>query len=184
MMRPIVCVIGESEDPDAAALRRALDERAETVLVAVRSGGSAPHGSPAERVVEVADETELRHTAAAIAALEPLLRDLDPAAVVVGGDGDSALAAALTASKLGLMLVRLGAGLRAGDRHRPERINAAVLDHVCDLLLCGGASERDNLAREGLGEQVELFEGIADDPGPAAEAVLARVGQDGRPAGR
>jgi len=155
-MKVVGVTAGEGGEP-AAALLRALGERAETEHVPV----------------ELERGSELRQTAAAIAALEPRLGGLRPAAVLVGGDGIDAVAASLVAVKLEMPLVRLGAGVRSGDRHERAEINRRVADHVCDLLLCTDEGQLENLRREGLAEKAELVADPATDPGPAADAVLA-----------
>jgi UDP-N-acetylglucosamine 2-epimerase (non-hydrolysing) len=57
-----------------------------------------------------------------------------PALVVVAGDVDGTLAAALAARKLGIRVAHLEAGLRCGDRDMPEEINRRAVDAVSDLL--------------------------------------------------
>jgi UDP-N-acetylglucosamine 2-epimerase len=167
----IVGVIGAQSEP-AAALLRALGERAETVVVAVEpaegQGGAEPRP---DHVLRLEPGGELRQTAGAIAALEPLLAELRPAAVLVCGEGNVAVAAALVAAKLEMHLIRLGAGVRSGERHDPGEVNRTVTDHVCDLLLCSDEGRLDNLRREGLGERAVLVGDVAADPEPAAEAV-------------
>ena len=117
--------------------------------------------------------SELHRTAAALLALEPRLGDLRPAAVLVSGEGVAALSAALAAAKLDMPLIRLGAGVRSGERREAEEINRTIADRVCDLLLCVDGAELDNLRREGLAEGAELVADPALDPAPAADAVLA-----------
>jgi len=120
-----------------------------------------------------ASETELGRTAAAISTLEAELAEARPTAVVAFGDGVAALAAALVAVKLGLHTARVGAGVRSGDRHEAAEINRIVADHLCDLLLCAGAGELDNLAREGLADKAEVVPD-AQAGGPAtADAIAA-----------
>jgi UDP-N-acetylglucosamine 2-epimerase len=145
---------------DAANVAPALRDRAEVETVEVE--GRA--------------DTELGRTAAAISRLEPPLADRRPAAVVAAGDGNAALAAALVAAKLGLPVARVGAGVRTGARHDPAEVNRVVVDHVCDLLLCSGERELDNLAREGLADKAEV---VIDAPGTGsatADAIVAWAG--------
>ena len=89
-------------------------------------------------------------TANILAGLESALgRDL-PAAVLVQGDTNSALAGALWASKRAIPLGHVEAGLRSGDRTMPEELNRIVIDHLADWLYAPTATSASNLAREGI----------------------------------
>lgn len=85
-------------------------------------------------------------------ALEPAMRAARPDAVLVVGDVDSTLAAAITANKLGLPLAHLESGLRSGDREMPEELNRILTDRITDLLLVTEPSGAENLIREGISE--------------------------------
>ncbi|HUT89219.1 MAG TPA: UDP-N-acetylglucosamine 2-epimerase (non-hydrolyzing) [Thermoguttaceae bacterium] len=73
-----------------------------------------------------------------------------PDAVLVVGDVNSTLAAALTATKLGIRVGHVEAGLRSLDRSMPEEINRVVTDSVSDWLFTSEPSAEDNLRREGV----------------------------------
>ncbi len=88
--------------------------------------------------------------------LEPILVDLRPDVVVVFGDTNSTLAAALVAAKLHLPVAHVEAGLRSFNRQMPEEINRCVTDHISDLLLCPSAQATVNLEREGISEGVHV----------------------------
>ena len=88
--------------------------------------------------------------------LEPLLMELSPDVVLVYGDTNSTMAAALTAAKLHQPVAHVEAGLRSFQRAMPEEINRVVTDHVSELLFCPTELSVRQLAREGLADQARL----------------------------
>lgn len=84
-----------------------------------------------------------------MAALEPLLARERPDIILVYGDTNSTLAAALVASKASVPLAHVEAGLRSYRRGMPEEVNRVVTDRLSDLLFCPTATAVENLAREG-----------------------------------
>lgn len=95
-------------------------------------------------------------TAKALAALEETFVRLAPDLVVVPGDINSTLAAALAAVKLEIPVCHVEAGLRSYDRTMPEEHNRRVTDHLSSLLLTTCADGNENLAREGIVDGVRL----------------------------
>jgi UDP-N-acetylglucosamine 2-epimerase (non-hydrolysing) len=96
--------------------------------------------------------------------LEPVLADARPDLVIVVGDVNSTLAGALTASKLGLRLAHVEAGLRSFDRAMPEEINRVLTDSISDLLFTTEPAANENLAREGIpGEHVHYVGNVMID---------------------
>ncbi|MDX6277573.1 MAG: hypothetical protein QOJ72_1701 [Nocardioidaceae bacterium] len=89
-------------------------------------------------------------TAAVLVGVERVLLDEPFDAILVAGDVNSTLAAALSATKLGVPVIHLEAGLRSGDWAMPEEINRVVCDRVSDLLLCHSDEAIDNLVGEGI----------------------------------
>jgi len=85
-----------------------------------------------------------------LAALDPVLEDYSPNWVLVYGDTNSTLAAALSAVKMHLPVAHLEAGLRSFNRRMPEEHNRVVVDHVADLLLAPTSLAAQNLKAEGL----------------------------------
>ncbi len=76
--------------------------------------------------------------------------------VLVYGDCNSTLAAALAAAKLGLPVDHVEAGLRSFQRDMPEEINRVLTDRLSALLFCPTQAAVEHLAREGLTEGVHL----------------------------
>jgi UDP-N-acetylglucosamine 2-epimerase (non-hydrolysing) len=103
--------------------------------------------------LEVGSGSQARQTAEIMSRFEPVVRDYQPDIVLVYGDVNSTLAAALVCSKL---LVRVGhveAGLRSFDRTMPEEINRIVTDRLADLLFTPSEDGDINLKREGIAEE-------------------------------
>jgi len=93
--------------------------------------------------------THTTQTAEIMKAVEPVLVEQQPDAVVVVGDVNSTIACGLVAVKLGIKLVHVEAGLRSFDRSMPEEINRVLTDAISDLLFCTEESGRKNLHNEG-----------------------------------
>jgi UDP-N-acetylglucosamine 2-epimerase (non-hydrolysing) len=91
--------------------------------------------------------------------LEPVLDRARPDVVVVVGDVNSTVAAALTAVKLGCPVAHVEAGLRSFDRSMPEEVNRVLIDAVSDLLFTTEPAANDNLAREGVSNDKVHFVG-------------------------
>ncbi len=75
-------------------------------------------------------------TARILAALEPVLAELEPDLVLVYGDTNSTLAGALAAAQRRIPVGHVEAGMRSFDRSMPEELNRVLTDHASDLLLC------------------------------------------------
>lgn len=104
---------------------------------------------PAENL-GVGGGTHGQNTGRMIEGLEKIFLERKPDAVLVYGDTDSTLAAAVAASKLGLRLAHVEAGLRSFRRAMPEEINRVLTDHVSDILYAPSEQAVKLLAREGI----------------------------------
>lgn len=98
-------------------------------------------------------------TAEVMKRLEPVLETMHPDLVLVVGDVNSTLAAALTAVKLGIPVAHVEAGLRSFDRTMPEEINRLLTDAIADFLFVTEESGRENLLREGIAPEKIHFVG-------------------------
>ncbi len=88
--------------------------------------------------------------------LEKVFMDDRPEVVVVYGDTNTTLAAAIVAAKMCLPLVHVEAGLRSYRKGMPEEINRVVTDHLSNLLLCPSAPSVRNLEKEGITDGVAI----------------------------
>jgi UDP-N-acetylglucosamine 2-epimerase (non-hydrolysing) len=105
----------------------------------------------------VGSGSHAEQTAAVLTGTERVLLEDAPHALIVVGDVNSTVGAALAAAKLGIPIVHLESGLRSGDWTMPEEINRAVTDRISNLLLCHCQEAVDNLAAEGInGPRVAL----------------------------
>ncbi|MBS1791069.1 MAG: UDP-N-acetylglucosamine 2-epimerase (non-hydrolyzing) [Acidobacteria bacterium] len=100
--------------------------------------------------LEVGSGTHAEQVALVMLAMEPVLIAEKPDWVVVVGDVNSTLAAALTATKLGVKVAHVEAGLRSFDRSMPEETNRVLTDRISDLLLTPSEDADRNLIAEGI----------------------------------
>lgn len=96
--------------------------------------------------------------------LEPVFRKLAPDIVVVVGDVNSTLGAALTAARMRIPVAHVEAGLRSFDRRMPEEINRILTDQLADLLFATEQDAVNNLRREGIpDERIRLVGNVMAD---------------------
>lgn len=110
--------------------------------------GSGPHG---------------RQTGAMLAGLEEVFEEARPDWVLVYGDTNSTLAAAVAAVKMHIPVAHLEAGLRSFNRRMPEEHNRVLTDHASDLLLAPTEVAMKHLASEGLTDRSVLVGDVMTD---------------------
>jgi UDP-N-acetylglucosamine 2-epimerase (non-hydrolysing)/UDP-GlcNAc3NAcA epimerase len=98
-----------------------------------------------------------------LAALEPLLAEVAPYAVLVYGDTNSTLAGALAAAQRRVPVAHVEAGMRSFDRSMPEELNRVLVDHMSDLLLCASETAAENLRDESAYGAIEVVGDVMVD---------------------
>ncbi|MBX3023937.1 UDP-N-acetylglucosamine 2-epimerase (non-hydrolyzing) [bacterium] len=144
------------------------------------------HLPPPDYRLGVGSGSHAATTAAVIRGLEPVLLAERPDLVLVFGDVNSTVAAALTAAKTGVRLAHVEAGLRCFDRRVPEEVNRVVTDALAELLFVTEAAAVDNLRREGReATDIHLVGNVMIDsllwalPQAGSSRVLERLGLAG-----
>ena len=112
-----------------------------------------------DHTLSVGSGTQGAQTARAIERIETVLAEERPDVVVVPGDVNSTLAAALAAVKLEIPVAHIEAGLRSFDRSMPEEINRLLVDQVSQWCFIHSPEAADNLRREGIGGDRIFFVG-------------------------
>ncbi len=100
--------------------------------------------------LEVGSGTHAQQTSQIIARFEPVVLEIRPDWVVVYGDVNSTVAAAIVCAKLLVPVAHVEAGLRSFDRTMPEEINRLLTDQISDLLFTPSEDGNRNLAMEGI----------------------------------
>ena len=169
----IVSVVGTRPQLiKAAALLPALRGRHDEVFVdtgqhydeAMAGAFFAELGLPRpDHSLGIGGGTGAEQTGRMLPAIEAILLDERPDAVLVYGDTNSTLAGALAAAKLGIHVAHVEAGLRSFDRRMPEEINRVVADHLSRWLFAPTGAAVANLAAEGIDDGVTLVGDLMQD---------------------
>ena len=109
--------------------------------------------------LNVGSASHAQQTAAIMAGFEPVLNERGADLVLVVGDVNSTIACALVATKLGVPVAHVEAGLRSFDRSMPEEINRVLTDQISDFLFTTESSADENLRREGIASERIHFVG-------------------------
>ena len=98
----------------------------------------------------VGSGSHARQTAEVMIGLEPVMLEENPDILMVYGDVNSTVAAALVAAKLHIPVAHVEAGLRSFDLSMPEEINRMITDRISDLLFTPSPEGDENLFNEGV----------------------------------
>lgn len=126
--------------------------------------------------LDVGSGTHAEQTAGVMLAYEQVCRQHRPDFVIVVGDVNSTMAAAITAKKLLLPVAHLEAGLRSRDRTMPEEINRIVTDTLSDLLWTPSPDADENLLNEGI--PLERIERVGNIMMDAYEMLREKISAD------
>jgi UDP-N-acetylglucosamine 2-epimerase (non-hydrolysing) len=138
---------------------------------------------PPDHMLDVGSGTHAQQTARVMERLEPVLEAERPDLVLVPGDVNSTLAAALVAVKLDIPVGHIEAGLRSFDRTMPEEINRVLTDQVAELLFTHSPEAEEHLLAEGRPQEAIHYVGntmldtlVALRPRIEAEEAIAKRG--------
>jgi UDP-GlcNAc3NAcA epimerase len=119
--------------------------------------------SPPKYNLEISGGTHGAMTGKMLEGIERILMAEKPEFVLIYGDTNSTLAAALAAAKLHIPVAHVEAGLRSFNMRMPEEVNRILADRVSKLLLCPTQVSIDNLKKEGVTEGVHLVGDVMYD---------------------
>lgn len=185
-MKKILTVVGaRPQFIKAAVISRALRQTYQEVLVHT---GQHYDYNMSERFFEelgiphpnynlgISGGTHAQMTGRMMMALEEVLQKENPDWLLVYGDTNSTLAAALAAAKLHIKICHVEAGCRTHSKTNPEEINRICTDHISSLLLASTQSGMEELVKEGLEESSTL---VGDPMYDAFVKYSGRLSPDG-----
>jgi UDP-GlcNAc3NAcA epimerase len=121
-------------------------------------------GLPApDRELGIALGSNSSQTARMLSALETVIAEVEPDAVLVYGDTNSTLAGAIAGAQAQVPVVHVEAGMRSYDRAMPEEFNRVLVDHASALLLCSSEAAAANLMSEAVAGVVEVVGDVMVD---------------------
>jgi len=183
MKKRVLTVVGaRPQFIKAAALSRIFAEANDLEEVLVHTGQHNDDNMSAIFFQELAIAAPKRHleisggghgdmTGRMLIALERVMLEEKPQAVLVYGDTNTTLAGALAGSKLHIPIIHIEAGLRSFNRSMPEELNRILADHVSSLLLCPTKVAVENLRREGIVKGVRTVGDVMYDTARHAERM-------------
>ncbi|MHA1442655.1 MAG: non-hydrolyzing UDP-N-acetylglucosamine 2-epimerase [Candidatus Heimdallarchaeota archaeon] len=122
--------------------------------------------------LDVGSSSHGQQTGEILKGIEAVILSEEPDVVIVPGDTNTTIGAALAAAKLNVKIAHLEAGLRSFDRSMPEEINRILTDHCSDLLFCPTEVAITHLKNEGITDGVHL---VGDTMFEIAKQVEAKV---------
>ena len=167
----VICVVGARPNfIKAAPVIDSLRRYADMHVMLVHTGQHYDHqmstlffndlGMPKPDVdLQVGSGSHGEQTGQIMMKIEPLMKSERPDLVIVFGDVNSTIAAALCAAKLGIQVAHVEAGLRSFDRTMPEELNRILTDNLSDFLFTTEQGAKKNLICEGIAEEKMHFVG-------------------------
>ena len=176
-MKKLCCVVGDRPNfMKIAPIMRALQEHGKNINpILVHTGqhyDEAMNDTFFEQLeipqpdihLEVGSGSHAIQTAEIMKQFELVIEKEKPDAILVVGDVNSTIACALVASKLGVRVIHVEAGLRSYDRTMPEEINRILTDQLSSLLFTTEKEAEQNLAKEGIsGDRVRFVGNVMID---------------------
>lgn len=125
-----------------------------------------------DKNLNIGSGSHAEQTAKALVGIEKELLKVNPDVILVEGDTNAVLSAALAAVKLGIPVAHVEAGLRSYDTRMPEEHNRRLTDHVSQYLFAPTRNSADILKREGVWGKIFITGNTVID---ALEGVIKKV---------